>query len=327
MPLVRRARGTGSDQRTPGKRPGGDDETDGEDEGGARGRQRANERPVERQTRERASSEDRDEADRRDRRREAEAEGDDQRQPEADPVERDRRQQDDERGGTGKQAGRDSHAEDPLRGQRVVVVVVVVVPVAVVVVVSVRVALVNTAARTEPLAQDGRADEDDEQPRDEREPRVELLGNDERRQAEGHEPEREDARRVRDRDGAAEHEGMTRRSLRSDEVRGDHRFPVSRRERVRSAPERRDQKREEEHADREVSLLDQCLEPAVAVLAARRLRRSKALRRPSSRARSRRSPPRRRGASGAGRTGTSAARHSRSSPGRPQRRPALRPAR
>ena len=66
-------------------------------------------------------------------------------------MERDRRQQDDERRGTGKQAGSDSHPKDPLRGQRAVVVVVVPVSVVMSMVVTV-VVLVDTAARTEALA-------------------------------------------------------------------------------------------------------------------------------------------------------------------------------
>ena len=54
------------------------------------------------------------------------------------------------------------------------------------------------------------ADPDDEEPRDEREPRVELLGDDEPREQERHEPEREDAGRVGDRDGGAEEERVPR---------------------------------------------------------------------------------------------------------------------
>ena len=46
----------------------------------------------------------------------------------------------------------------------------------------------------------------DHQPGDEREPRVEVLGQHVLRQRERHEPEREHADRVRDRDRRAEHE-------------------------------------------------------------------------------------------------------------------------
>ena len=111
-------------------------------------------------------------------------------------------------------------------------------------------------------AEDGCADGDDEHARDEREPRVQLLGNDERGKPERHEAEREDAGRVRDRDGAAEEEGVARPSLRPDEVGGDHRLAVSRRQRVRRTPERRDQEREEERAERELAALDERLEAA-----------------------------------------------------------------
>ena len=102
----------------------------------------------------------------------------------------------------------------------------VLVPVVVVVVMVV-------AARAEALAKHRRADEDDEQPRDEREPRVELLRDDECGQAEGHESEREHAGGMRDRDRSAEEERMPRCPLRADEVRRDHRLPVPRREGMR----------------------------------------------------------------------------------------------
>ena len=125
--------------------------------------------------------------------------------------------------------------------------------------------IVVVTARAQALPEDRRADEDDEQPRDEREPGVELLRDDERGQAERHESEREDSGRVRDRDRPAEHERVPRRSLRSDEVRSDHRLPVTRSESVRGAPERRDQEREKNDAQGEVTLLDERLETAVAV--------------------------------------------------------------
>ena len=57
---------------------------------------------------------DGDEADARDRRREAEAERGDQREAEADPMEGDRREQDDQRRGTGQQPGRDADSRGSL---------------------------------------------------------------------------------------------------------------------------------------------------------------------------------------------------------------------
>ena len=68
-------------------------------------------RPFERDAAEGPLGEHGDEPDRRDRGGEAEAEGDDQREAEADPVQRDRAQQDDERRRAGQQAGRDTDAE------------------------------------------------------------------------------------------------------------------------------------------------------------------------------------------------------------------------
>ena len=78
-----------------------------------------------------------DEPDARDRGGQSDAERDDQRHAEADPVQRDRRKQHDERGWARQQACRDTDAEDPLRGQRVVVIVLVIVVVSVTMVVVV----------------------------------------------------------------------------------------------------------------------------------------------------------------------------------------------
>ena len=95
--------------------------------------------------------------------------------------------------------------------------------------------------------------------RDEGQPGVELLGEDELGEREGHDSDREDAGGMRDRDGAAEEERMTRRPFRPDEVRGDERLSVTRSEGV--PPESGDQKRGEEDAGGDVSLLDEGLEP------------------------------------------------------------------
>ena len=65
-------------------------------------------------------------------------------------------------------------------------VVVMVVPLPVVIVVVVP----RVGTRPHPLAEDAEADRDDEQPGGERQPRIELLGDDEARQKERDEAER-----------------------------------------------------------------------------------------------------------------------------------------
>ena len=111
-------------------------------------------------------------------------------------------------------------------------------------------------------------------PGDEREPRVELLGDDEPREQERDEAEREDPGRVGDGHGRAEDERVARRSARADEVPGDERLAVARRERVHGAPEGGDEEREEDDAEREVATLDQRLE-ATRSMRGSRLRRDR----------------------------------------------------
>ncbi len=82
--------------------------------------------PVQRETSERTPGEDGDQSNPGDRRCQTQAEGNDQRKTEPDAVQRDRGQQDDERGRARQQAGRDPDAEDPLRGQLVIGVMVMV---------------------------------------------------------------------------------------------------------------------------------------------------------------------------------------------------------
>ena len=138
----------------------------------------------------------------------------------------------------------------PSRPRRSCVMVVVAVLVAVAVVV-----IVSAAPRAR--EEDRAADDDHEQARGQRQPGIERLGDDEAREQQGDEAEREDADRVRDRHDAAEQDGVDGPALRSDEVPGDDRLAVSGRERVRRAPEGRDQQREEDHAQREVAARDE----------------------------------------------------------------------
>ena len=161
------------------KRPRSDRETHEDDHGGRHRGKGADHGPVEPHAGERAPRHDGDQADRRDRRRQADAEGDDERHPEADPVERDGAQQHDQGRRAREEPGGDPDPEDAARRQGVVVVVVMpmTVPVVVVVViVVVRLAVVvvvvpGAGTRPHPLAEDTEADRDDEQPGGQGEPR------------------------------------------------------------------------------------------------------------------------------------------------------------
>ena len=147
----------------------------------------------------------------------------------------------------------------------VVVVVMAVVVVVVMVVMAVRAVAVSAApgAGAQPRAQHRRADADDEQPRDERQPRVELSGTMNCESASVTSPSAKTPAVCVDRHGRAEQERVARLALRADEVAGHERLAVPRRERVGSAPERGDQQREQDHAEREVAALDERLEAAV----------------------------------------------------------------
>ena len=237
--------------------------------------------PSKREASERTSGEHRDEADARDRCREPEAERRNQREAEPDAVDRDRRQQDDQGRGARQQAGSDSDPEDALRGQPVVAVVLVIVAVVimhvVVVVMVVAVAgvavvvvVVRPASPPQALPQHRCSDDDDEQAGGEREPGIELVGDDELRQQQRHEPEGEHPCRVRDGHGCTEEEGMPRLPLRADEVAGDECLAVAGSQSVHRSPERRDQEGEQDHAEREVAALDQRFESAACVHRSRR---------------------------------------------------------
>ena len=104
------------------------------------------------------------------------------------------------------------------------------------------------AAAREPRAQDRRAHPDDEQPRDEVEPRIELLGEHVLRQRQRHDPERRDARGVRDGDRRAEGDRVPRRPASADEVGGDHRLAVAGGQGVHGAPAESGEQQQEEHA-------------------------------------------------------------------------------
>ena len=158
----------------------GDPDPDDQDHERAGRGQEPDQPAVQRHAAEGALGEHGHEADRRDGRRETEAEGDDQREPEADPVQRDRAQQDDEGGWAGQQAGSDADAEQAAAVDRVVVVVIVAV--------SVRVAVrMRMSALAQPRQEHRGPDGHDEQPGRERQPRVERLRDDELREQQGDE--------------------------------------------------------------------------------------------------------------------------------------------
>ena len=117
MPLVRRGRAIGSGQMTPGKRLAVITIPTARISAALTAGSVRTSRAVQRETPERTLRKDGDEADRGDRRGEADAEGDDQGEAEADPMERDRREQDDERRRARQEASRNAHAEDSLRGE------------------------------------------------------------------------------------------------------------------------------------------------------------------------------------------------------------------
>ncbi len=120
--------------------------------------------------------------------------------------------------------------------------------------------VVGPVAAPQPLAQHGGADCNDEQTGDQGQPRVQLVGHDEPGEQERDESEPEDAGRVRDRHRRSEEERVPRLPLRPHEVAGDERLPVPRGQRVDGSPERRDQQRDQDHAEREISSLDERLE-------------------------------------------------------------------
>ena len=107
------------------------------------------------------------------------------------------------------------------------------------------------------------ADRDDEQPGDEVQPRVELVGDDEAREQQRDQAEREDADRVRHGHDQAEQGGVTRGTALAYEVGRDDRLAVPRRERVRHAPEQGRPERGEDDPGAEVITPDECGEPRV----------------------------------------------------------------
>ena len=189
------------------------------------------------------------------RRGQAGREGDDEDHAQADLVLGHRAEEHDERRGARDEPGRGAHRQQRARAQVAVVVVravtVVVVPVArgrgrgacscsccVVVPVSSWSCPCHArrARAAHARAHDRRPDAEHEQPGDEVQPRVEVLGEHVGRQRERHRPEGEDADRVRDRHGQPERDGVARGAARADEVGGDHRLAVAGRQRVHRAP-------------------------------------------------------------------------------------------
>ena len=132
----------------------------------------------------------------------------------------------------------------------VMAVVVVVVPVLMMVIVRVVVPVLarRRARATHARAHDRGAHAEHQQPGDEVEPWVQVLGEHVRRQPECHRPQGEDADRVRDRHGQPECNGMARRAARSDQVRRHHRLAVAGRQGVDRAPAEGREQEHQEHA-------------------------------------------------------------------------------
>ena len=183
------------------------------------------------------------------------------------------------------------------------------------------------AGRAQPLPQDRSADDDDEQARDERQPRVELLGDDEAREEERHEAQTEDAGRMRRGHRRAEEDRVPRTAAGADQVAGDERLAVPRRERMRRAPEGRYEEREHDDAGRQRAALDERLEPAAAVRPAPLDRRRRGAPPRCRPARSARSPHARPAETGGALADRRAARRTGSPPARMRPRAAHRPAR
>src|ERR671923_871569 len=219
------------------------DEADGDDCGCADGRKRAYQRAVQVEAREDALRGDREETDPRDHRGEAEAERDDQEQPERDAVQRDRCEQYDERGRAWEQAAGDAEGEQAAALVVVVVVVVVVV------------------LPSKALSEHGHADADHKQRGDEGGPGVEVFRKEELGERERHDAEREHADRVGHGHDPPEGERVARLAARTDEIGGDDRLAMARGQGVRRAPERSDQQREDRRAQTVVAR-DQRLEAA-----------------------------------------------------------------
>ena len=125
------------------------------------------------------------------------------------------------------------------------------------------------AARAEPPPEHGEPDPDDEEPREEREPRIELLGDEEPRKEERHESQPEHAGGVGHGDRRAEEDRVPGAPAGPHEIAGDERLAVAGSQRVRGAPERRHEERDERDSHGQLSALYQRLEAAADMDASR----------------------------------------------------------
>ena len=170
------------------------------------------------------------------------------------------RQQDDERGRARDEARGRAHPHEPLPGQVVLVVVVV----------AWSWWCVAPARAPEAGPQHPGADDEDHQPGDQVQPRIEVLGQDVLRQRERHEPEREHPDRVGDRHGGAQRERMAGSAPGAHQVGGDHRLAVTRGESVHRAPGQRGQQEEQQHAPAGGGVREHAGEPVAAGALGRR---------------------------------------------------------
>ena len=196
--------------------------------------------------------------------------------PSPDAVEGNRAEQNNQGRWTRQQPGGKTNAEKPpptvaslvvwfVGMVMAVSVMTVMVLVSVVVVVMMAVIVLSRPCRAPHLdsASEYRAaDEHHQEARDNREPRVQVLGHDELGKQERHGSEREDSRCARDRDDATEHERVAGPPAGPDEVAGHDRLAVPGRESMRSSPEGSDDERDQDHTNSKILLRDQRLEAA-----------------------------------------------------------------
>ncbi len=105
--------------------------------------------------------------------------------------------------------------------------------------------------RAQPINKQAQADDDDYPAGDKAKDGKESFGNDVLRGEQCHQAEREDACCVRNRHREAEKSRVLPRAARADQVRADHGFAVTGRERMRRTERRGDEQAEERERQRE----------------------------------------------------------------------------
>ena len=104
------------------------------------------------------------------------------------------------------------------------------------------------------------ADDDHEYAREQVDPGIERVRDDERRERQCHAAEREHTDRVRDRRYQPEERGVSWGAARANEICSDNRLPVPGRECVRRAPEERNAQGSQDNQEGEVAPADEARE-------------------------------------------------------------------